>query len=75
VKKRVKILLAIIFVCALIAATFLLIPGKVQRDIGIGFGRFNDRVLIGTIALIGVVVLSWKVWREKKPGNKRSGGR
>ncbi len=61
--KRTHIVVVIV-ICALIAGTFLLIPGRQQRDFGIDFGRLNDRVLVGTIALIVGVVLVWKVYRE-----------
>ncbi len=55
----------LILVCVALAIIFLGLTPQLQRSIGIGFGRLNDRVLIGTLAGIIGLVTAWKQWRER----------
>ena len=59
--KRILLML----VCLVLVIVFVGFTPQLQRSLGIGFGRLNDRVLVGTIAFVLGLVTAWKQWRER----------
>ncbi len=50
---------------AILALIFLFLPPKLIISWGLGIGRHNDRVMLGTIGLVVAVVSAYRLVRSQ----------
>ncbi|HLC85434.1 MAG TPA: hypothetical protein VJH22_06595 [Candidatus Nanoarchaeia archaeon] len=56
---------------AILALLFLFLPPKLIISWGLGIGRHNDRVLVGTIGLLVAVVSAYRLLRPTLAENSK----